>query len=210
MIKMRLKIPVDVTVACSGGIDSMAVLHFLSQRKTKPRVAYMHHGTAHGEEALHFVTQYCRDNDLQLSIGHLLREKLQNESPEEFWRIQRYAFLHSIPGTVVMAHHLDDNVESWLLGAIHGKPGIMPIRNRNVIRPFMMTKKSEFADWCARHGVPHVHDKSNNDTRYARNRIRNNIIPEALAVNPGLHKVVGKLVAAQYAKEAESGSTLLA
>jgi tRNA(Ile)-lysidine synthase TilS/MesJ len=72
----------------------------------------------------------------------------------------------------------------------------------------MMTKKSELMDWCCRHSVPYVHDKSNEDTKYARNRIRNNIIPEALAVNPGLHKVVGKLVAAQYAKEAESGSVL--
>jgi tRNA(Ile)-lysidine synthase len=208
MIKFKLKIPLDVTVACSGGVDSMAVLHFLSQRKTRPRVAYMHHGTEHGEEAYQFVKQYCADNNLELSVGNLLRDRQRDESPEEFWRIQRYAFLHGIPGTVVMAHHLDDNMESWLLSALHGKPSVMPIRNRNVIRPFMMTKKSELMDWCCRHSVPYVHDKSNEDTKYARNRIRNNIIPEALAVNPGLHKVVGKLVAAQYAKEAESGSVL--
>lgn len=180
----------------------MAVLHFLSQRKTMPKVAYMHHGTEHGEEAYAFVKQYCSDNGLELSVGHLSRSKQRDESPEEFWRIQRYAFLHSIHGTVVMAHHLDDNVESWLLGALHGKPSVMPIRNKNVIRPFMMTKKSEFVDWCSRHGVPHVHDNSNDDTKYARNRMRNKIIPEALAINPGLHKVVAKIVAAQYAREA--------
>ena len=72
----------------------------------------------------------------------------------------------------------------------------------------MCTNKSEFADWCLRHEVPHVHDSSNDDAKYARNRIRKHIVPQALLVNPGLHKVVGKLVAAQYAKEAESGSVL--
>lgn len=201
MITVKLKIPIDVTVACSGGVDSMAVLHFLSQRKTKPKVAYMHHGTQHGEEAYRFVTEYCSKHHLDLTVGHLTRTKEAGESPEEFWRNQRYAFLHALPGTVVTAHHLDDNIESWIFNSLHGNPRTIPTRNRSVIRPFMCTKKSEFADWCLRHGVPHVHDSSNDDAKYARNRIRKHIVPQALLVNPGLHKVVGRIVAAQYAAE---------
>ena len=198
MLTIKLKIPVDVYVACSGGVDSMAVLHFLSQRKTKPKVAYMHHGTAHGEEALRFVEAYCSEHGLELTVGTLRGTKSKKESPEEFWRNHRYSFLHSLPLPVVMAHHLDDCVEQWLFSSLHGRPGVIPTMNMNVFRPFMLTKKAEFVDWCQRHGVPYLTDPSNADVRYARNRIRGRIVPEALLINPGLHKTVAKLVSEQY------------
>jgi tRNA(Ile)-lysidine synthase len=201
MLNINVQIPRDVYVACSGGVDSMAVLHFLSQRKTKPRVAYMHHGTEHGEEALRFVEAYCREHVLDLVVGTVSGTKSKRESPEEFWRTQRYSFLHGLPLPVVMAHHLDDCVEQWLFSSLHGKPGVIPVRNGNVFRPFMTTKKAVFTDWCQRHQVPYLTDPSNTDTRYARNRIRTRIVPEALLVNPGLHKTVAKLVLAQYRQE---------
>jgi tRNA(Ile)-lysidine synthase len=197
MLKVKLKIPFDAYVACSGGVDSMAILDFISRHK-KPRVAYMHHGTEHGEEALGFVSRYCEAKGLELVVGRLTRDKQPKESPEEFWRLQRYQFLHGLSSAVVMAHHLDDCVEQWIFSSLHGKPGVIPVSNGNVVRPFLLTKKAEMQDWCDRHGVPYLTDPSNGDTRYARNRIRKNIVPEAMLVNPGLHKVVAKKVLEQY------------
>ena len=47
-------------------------------------------------------------------------------------------------------------------------------------------------EWAERKNVPFVEDGSNRNLRFCRNRIRHNILPEALKINPGLYKVVKK------------------
>jgi tRNA(Ile)-lysidine synthase TilS/MesJ len=42
--------------------------------------------------------------------------------------------------------------------------------------------------------VPFIQDESNFSTDYSRNKIRHNIVPEALKVNPGLKTVVRKMI----------------
>ena len=91
-------------------------------------------------------------------------------------------------------HHLDDVIETYLFSTIHGKSKLISYRNQNVIRPFLGTKKSDFVKWCQDKKVPFWDDKSNLDVDFARNRIRHNIIPEVLKINPGIHKVVKKLL----------------
>ena len=70
----------------------------------------------------------------------------------------------------------------------------------------MLTKKSELVGWCQKRDVPFVQDPSNVELRYARNRIRSRIVPEALLINPGLHKTVARLVLEQY-KRSQTGDT---
>lgn len=176
----------------------MAILDFLLAGKRKVKVAYMNHGTEHGQEALAFITDYCAKHELELTVGSLTRDKEDRESPEEFWREERYRFLHSLPLPVVTAHHLDDVIEQWIFTALNGKPRIIPVQKNNVLRPFMATKKSELLSWCSRRQVPYVSDPSNVNLRFARNRIRHNIVPEALLVNMGLHKVLRRMVEDAY------------
>jgi len=193
MFKILTPLPREIWVACSGGVDSMAVLDFLS-RSHQVHVAYMNHGTAHGWESELWMHKYCREHDLDLLVGKIDADKPSHVSQEEFWRTQRYEFLTSIPGTVVMAHHLDDCVESYLFNCLHGKHHTIPLRHANVVRPFLTTPKSEFMSWCERKNVPWIEDNSNQDLKYMRNLIRHRIVPEALVVNPGLHTVVKKMV----------------
>ena len=61
----------------------------------------------------------------------------------------------------------------------------------------MTTKKSELIEWCERKNIEWCNDTSNKDDSFTRNYIRNNLIPHALHVNPGLHKVVKKIVEQQ-------------
>jgi tRNA(Ile)-lysidine synthase len=77
---------------------------------------------------------------------------------------------------------------------MHGTPKTIPLVRDNVVRPFLTTKKEELVSWCTRHEVEWCHDKSNDDTKYIRNYVRKNIVPHALEVNPGLHKVVARIV----------------
>ena len=71
MLNIIGKIPRNVTVAVSGGADSMAVLDFL-KNSHEVTVAYYHHGTEHGEEALDLVRKYCTLHELPHIIGKRL------------------------------------------------------------------------------------------------------------------------------------------
>ena len=53
-------------------------------------------------------------------------------------------------------------------------------------------------NWCERKGAPWVEDDTNSVNDYARNRIRNVILPEIKKINPGIQKVVAKKVKQDY------------
>jgi len=195
MIKVQDKLPREVFVACSGGVDSMAVVDFLKNNHNVT-VCYFDHGTAHSRQAQKFIAQYCTDNDLPIIMGTIgYAQKQPGQSKEEFWRTERYKFLHGINAQVITAHHLDDCVETWVWSSMHGTGKIIPYRNRNVIRPFRLTRKRELQLWANLNTVPWIEDDTNTDTCFTRNYIRHKMMPHVLKVNPGIHKTISKKVA---------------
>lgn len=194
MLKLLVPLPRQLTIAFSGGVDSVAVADFL-RRKHDVTCAFFHHGTENSERAFEFVSKFCSQYDLPLLVGFLRGAKPKELSIEEFWRNKRYEFLcREGMGPVVTAHHLDDCVETYLWSCMHGTPKVIPMIRENVIRPFLTTPKSEFVSWCERKGLEWCEDLSNTDEKYTRNYIRKNLVPHALKVNPGLHTVVKKIV----------------
>jgi len=179
----------------------MAVLDFLRAGKKNVTVAYFDHGTEHGAEARRFIEGYCKSNSVDSVIGDLLGEKPKGESWEEWWRNSRYEFFRSIKQPIITCHHLNDVAEWWVFSALNGTPRLIPYRNGNVIRPFLSTPKASFVDWCDRKGVPYVTDPGNFNCKFARSRIRNNIMPEALKINPGLLTVLQKKLRSGFEKE---------
>lgn len=171
----------------------MAVVDFL-KRKHDVTIAYFHHGTKHGEEAMSFVAKYCTDNDLPMLLGTIpIEERSKDESEEEYWRNKRYDFLSKC-GPVITCHHLDDCVETYVWSSMHGTPKVIPTIRGNVLRPFLTTRKQEFVSWCERNNVPWIEDTSNTNTQYTRNYIRKEMMPHVLRVNPGIHSMVKKIV----------------
>lgn len=206
MIHVMRPLPREIWVACSGGLDSMAALDFL-RRRHQVHVAYFDHQTSFGITSHAWLANYCQQHDLDFVSARLQVDRPAKESQEEFWRNQRLAWLHQLPGTVVSAHHLDDCVETYLFNCLHGKPYTIAYQNQNIVRPFLTTPKSQLVNWCKRYQVPWLEDPSNQDTKYMRNHIRHNLIPQALRVNPGLAKVVRKIVVASLNKPMEDIST---
>ncbi len=172
----------------------MVVLDFLLRGRKDVRVAYFNHGTAHGDQAENYLTEYCKQQELELVVGKISDAKRPNESPEEYWRNQRLNWLHSLKSPVVTGHHLDDAVEWWIFSSLNGCSRLIPLRNKNIIRPFLLTPKREIIEWSKRKEVSFVDDPSNEYLRYARNRIRHKIMPEVLKINPGIHTVVRKKI----------------
>lgn len=193
MLKLLNPIPKDVIVAFSGGVDSVAVTDFLS-RKHNVTCAFFHHATSASDDAFEFVTKFCSDRSLPLVIGHIDLDKPKELSMEEHWRNQRYRFLEDLPLPVITAHHLDDCIETYIFGSLHGQPKVIPNRRNNIVRPFLTTPKQSFLDWCLRKNLTWCDDQSNNNIKYMRNYIRKEIVPKALVVNPGLGKIIKKII----------------
>ncbi len=192
MIKLLFPLPKSITVALSGGVDSVSVADFLSN-KHDVTCAFYHHGTENSERAYEFVSHFCTERRLPLFVGFLRKDKPKHKSYEEFWRDERYSFLSNL-GTVITAHNLDDCVETYIWSSLHGNPKVPRLVRGNIVRPFLTTPKSEFINWCKRKELAWCEDLSNQDVNYTRNYIRKNLMPHALRVNPGLYKTVKKIV----------------
>ena len=193
MIKVLGEIPKgEFGIACSGGVDSMAILDFLVKGRYNTHVLYFNHNTEHGHEAEKFITEYCNQKELKLTIGRTELKPTSNK--EKIWSDLRYQFFSQFDFPIITCHHLDDCVETYLFSCLRGFQSVIPYSKANVIRPFLLNEKSEFEKWCKQKSVPFIEDKSNDCLDYSRNRIRHQIIPEALLVNPGLKTVVKKMI----------------
>jgi tRNA(Ile)-lysidine synthase len=184
----------NVFVACSGGVDSMAVVSFLQHCHKNVVPVFFHHGTTNSESALQFLKKYFDLNKIPFLHGKIQREKDKSESPEEYWRNERYDFLKKFNSDIITAHHLDDAVETYLWSMMHGQARLPLWRRDFVVRPFLLNKKECFINWCKEHDVPWIEDNSNVDTKYTRNLIRKEIVPLAKKVNPGIDTVVKKML----------------
>ena len=193
MIKVLNGVPKgEFGLACSGGVDSMAILDFLINGRYNPHVLYFNHNTEHGHESEKFITDYCKEKNLKLTIGRTELKPTSNK--EKIWSDLRYEFFSQFDFPIMTCHHLDDCVETYLFSCLRGFKSVIPYSRGNVIRPFLLNEKSVFEKWCKQKVVPFIQDQSNDCLDYSRNRIRNKIVPEALKVNPGLKTVIKKMI----------------
>lgn len=192
----------NVTVALSGGADSMSLLYALfSLRKTLGitiSAAHLNH-MIRGEEALrdeNFVKEQCEKLGIILFSERVDVPKYAKEhkiSTELAAREVRYEFLERInTGVVATAHTASDNLETLLFNltrgtALKGICGIPPKRGI-FIRPLILTSREEIEKYCETKGIPYVTDSTNLSDDYSRNRLRHNVIPVLKQINPSVEK----------------------
>ena len=91
---------------------------------------------------------------------------------------------------IAVAHHGDDSAETILYqlfrgSGLKGLSGIPPARG-NIIRPLLCAERSEILDYLEEKGLSFVTDSTNLGNDYARNKIRNQILPMAVQeINQG-------------------------
>ncbi len=193
MIKLLTKVPHRINLAFSGGVDSLAVAHFLKMGKRDLMLLHFNHGCEYSDQ----IEKECLERAESLSLPIVVK-KIDDGTPnkgqslEDFWRRSRYRWLRSYSDPFITCHHLDDAVETWVWSALHGNPKIIPVSDDKVLRPFLTTEKQSFIDYAERHGLVAVHDEYNFDNALTRNYIRANIMEHAYKINPGLKKVIRK------------------
>lgn len=200
MIRLATQLPkTEFALAFSAGADSVAALSFLLNGRRRFELVFIHHGTESSDKAQAAAERISSYVGIPLHTIRPAASKQPRQSLEEYWRTIRYSVLDNYKIPVILGHHLDDAVETYLFNSINGSCRTMPVfRNKNVCRPFLRSKRvdlhrfaqDKFPDLFAMHD----HDQSNDDHTFARNRIRHMIMPQALSINPGLYKVVSRLI----------------
>ena len=204
-MKILGKIPkTHFHVACSGGSDSMILVDFLRQYpKNQFDILHFDHGTKYCTEAVDFIKDFCSKNGITLHLGKISGTRKPDESQEEFWRNERYAFLKKFSDEpILMAHHLKDCIETYVMTSMIGNPRLIPYRNEkyNIIRPFLLVSKEEIEDWAKRHDVKYVIDGSNFDTDITRNYVRHEILKHVYHISPGIETIIKKKILAEFEK----------
>src|SRR5690606_14108496 len=91
---------------------------------------------------------------------------------------------------IALAQHQTDSTETILLNLVRGTGisglhGILPKRDR-LIRPMLAFTAQEIADCVDKEKISYREDASNGETKYARNKIRLEVLPALRSINPAL------------------------
>ena len=201
-----------VLCAVSGGADSVCLLHWLNGLRdeygfTLTAAHYNHQ--LRGEQSLRdeefvrsFVGRCCPGVKLVVGDGDVAAQAQKDATGiEETAREMRYAFLRETAqqvgaDVIATAHNAEDNAETLLLhlmrgSGLRGLRGIPPRRDA-LVRPFLTTRRREIEEYLRIYGLPHVEDSSNANERFARNRVRRQLLPVLEDMQPQFVSHVGK------------------
>ncbi len=197
----------EVTVALSGGADSVALLCCLEvlsdELGIKLYAAHLNH-SLRGEESdadETFVRELCRQKNIPLFCEKADVRKFSIESgksTELAAREVRYEFLKRVSkGVIATAHTASDNIETVLFNlargtGVAGLCGIPPKRD-NLIRPLIKVTRAEVERYCLENGLKYRTDSTNSDQAYSRNRIRHSVVPQLSKINSEAVKNTSKM-----------------
>ena len=191
-----LQLPPDSTLvsALSGGADSVALLHALCA-EARPRglrvvAAHLDHRLRDDSAAdAAFCLALCASWGVPLrSAGAdvAARARRDGDGVEQAARLERRAFLRRVrdaegAAVVALAHTRDDQAETVLLRLLRGSGrrglGAMRVRTRGLWRPLLAVSRADVLAHLAAAGLEWREDPSNRDLRFARNRVRHELLP---------------------------------
>ena len=184
-----------IGVGLSGGKDSMALFHYLLglQEKYDFELVAIHvdHSIREnsGDDA-RFVMDYCkslgvRAYKFRVDANKLAKDK--NLSIELAAREARYGVFDAciqkgVVDKIALAHHMSDQAETILMRilrgtGIGGAKGMEESRDGVYIRPMLNTTREAIDAYIDKNGIEYVEDQTNFDNDYARNYLRNEIMP---------------------------------
>jgi tRNA(Ile)-lysidine synthase len=193
------------TIALSGGLDSVVLLHLFSRLKNISVTAHhVHHGLSHNAD---YWGQFCQQVALALNIKCTVSkveiDKQNRVSLEALAREKRYAVLKenlADNSYLVTAHHQDDQLETLLLAlkrgaGLTGLQGIVAqqtLEKGYLIRPLLDFSREQLEVYAKQFELQWIEDESNADQRFDRNFIRHSITPLLKERWPSIAKTVAR------------------
>ena len=203
-----------VLIAFSGGIDSTALVHVLYGLKDRLRIklyaAHVNHklrGKDSDLDAL-FVEKTCRELGIPLFSedfdikGFAEQRKMGIEDAARTIRYEYFDRIAAKTGAqkIALAHSADDNIETFLMRLIRGSglKGLesIPYLRGKIIRPLIEITRAELEEYLRSIKVKARVDRTNRETRFTRNRVRNNLLPALESYNSNIRRVLLRTIAA--------------
>lgn len=203
-------------VALSGGKDSVLLLSLAAAYAREEGIPlsamHLHHGIR-GEEAdrdAAFCRALCERLDVPFVLMHAdvpSLAKARGEGLEETARNERYRALTQAARergytAILTAHTASDNAETVLFQLLRGGGtralcGIPPKREAGegltLLRPLLSLSAEEVLAALAAAGLPYVTDSTNTDTLYARNYLREEILPRLSHLTPSPARAITRM-----------------
>ncbi|WP_396162170.1 tRNA lysidine(34) synthetase TilS [Flavobacterium sp.] len=185
-------------LAVSGGVDSMVLLDLFYKLRFDICVVHCNfqlRGKESDADEL-LVREICQDGYIPYfieSFDTLEFAKENKLSIQLAARKLRYDWFQELLSLgfdyVLTAHHLDDNVETFLINftrgtGLEGLTGI-PAQNENIIRPLLPFSRDEIENYAKDNKIQWREDSSNASDKYFRNKLRHNIVPTLKELNTG-------------------------
>jgi tRNA(Ile)-lysidine synthase len=179
----------SMTVALSGGLDSVVLLHLLHQlQKTHHftlKASHVHHGLSkNADKWVKFCEKLCAKLSVTLDVHYIkLPQKKSLGIEGEARRLRYKKLLTSKTDLVVLAHHEDDQAETFLLQLIRGAgvKGLSSMAHfddiRKLWRPLLNTSRSDIESYAKKHQLKWIEDESNLNIDFDRNFIRSKVLP---------------------------------
>jgi len=200
-----------ILVACSGGADSVALLHFLHSNRQKLGIGklgvyHLNHGLrgAESDADERFVAElaqsfgidfhsdsadvaaYAAEHGISLEMAG---RKLRYEGIERLLKSSDY-------GYAGLGHTASDNAEWIILSLLRGRaePALwgIPARRGPYIRPLIRCTREEVLAYLAEHELSFREDSSNACLSFDRNRVRHRIIPLLRELNPSFEQTLSR------------------
>ena len=181
----------NLILCVSGGSDSIALLHLCHKLSRLFRwqlhILHFHHGLREeSDEEARFVRDLSQRLNLEFHLRTTrdfqsetsgLQEKARNWRRAEALKLREEIRADSI----LTAHHAEDQLETWLLKWLRGAhlSGLQGMSRSDppFIRPLLDFRKEVLSDFLKENGFEWREDASNQDSKYMRNRVRNELLP---------------------------------
>lgn len=198
-----------IVVGVSGGPDSVTLLHVLSLLRNEfDLTLFVVHINHSLRDVADFEEDFVRNFSKSLNIDFFSKKvdvlslaRNEKKSAEETARNIRYAFFDEVAektgaNKIAVAHNANDNAETVLMNLIRGSgsTGLCGISTLNgkIIRPLLYAKREEIEKYVKENNLTVMVDKTNSESVYTRNKIRNDVIPNLLEINPDFISAVSR------------------
>ncbi len=182
-----------VLAGFSGGLDSTVLLHLLAAspaiRQHGLRAIHVHHGLHPDADAwAAHCAAFCAELGIGLVPARVAVDRASGLGPEGAARAaRRAAFADALRAgeALALAHHRDDQAETFLLRALRasGPDGLAAMRPWRAFgrgwlwRPLLETPRASLLAYAQAHGLRWIEDESNLDTALDRGFLRQRVLP---------------------------------
>ena len=193
-----------IILGLSGGLDSVVLLDVVFKLGYKITIAHCNFHlrkteSLRDEKFAEDLAIFYGLNYVKTDFDTMQYAASQKLSIEMAARELRYAWFEEMrvktnSKYIVIAHHIDDSVETILLNLTRGTglKGVLGISPKigHIVRPFLCVSREEIEQYASENNIKYVVDSTNLESIYKRNSMRLDVLPLLKNMNPSVNKSI--------------------